>query len=124
MRSAFATFAAAALLIAGTSGAALAAGASHEFSGNVSHVNPTAKTLIVRHARYPGTEMSFQLAPDAKILSGKKARSLTDLQVGQHVMVSYSDKGRNHEAHRIELRTRTAAAKSYGSAHGKSTTKK
>lgn len=124
MRSAFATFAAAALLVAGTSGAALAAGTSHEFSGNVSHVNATAKTLIVRQTRYPRKEMSFELAPNAKILWGKHAKTLTDLRVGQHVMVSYSDKGRNHEAHRIELRTKTAAAKSYRSAYGKSTTKK
>lgn len=113
MRSVFATFATAVLLALGTSGIALAKGAPHEFSGKITHVNIAAKTLAVKGTAMPNTEMSFTLAPDAKIMSDAKMTSLDKLVVGQRVVVKYSDEGAKHEASQVEAHAKTASAEPY-----------
>lgn len=111
MRSAFATFATAVLIVAGSSGIALAKGATHEFSGNITHLNATAKTLAVKETVKPNAVMSFTLAPGAKIRSNAMNTSLDKLAVGQRVVVKYTDEGAKHTAAQIDAHARIASAK-------------
>ena len=94
--------------------APMARAAEHQFSGDVSRLDATAKTLVVKEdgAKSP-KEMTFSLATDAKIMQGAKARSFADLKVGERVKVSYADAGSAHQAKRIDvLGTQTAHAAS------------
>lgn len=91
----------AAFLLAGAP-LALAKSAAHQFWGEVSHLDSTAKTLAVK-PNSGKQEMTFTLAPDAKIMQGSKAKSLAELKVGERVKVSYADEGSTHRAQRIEV---------------------
>jgi len=104
-------FGAAFLLVAAPM--ALAKPMEHNFSGEVSHMDSAAKTLTVKeHGGKTGHDMTFTMAPAAKIMQGSKARSLTELEVGERVKVTYSDLGSVHQAQRIEvLAAKTANAK-------------
>jgi hypothetical protein len=81
---------------------ALAKPAQHQFWGQVSQLDSAARTLAVK-PNSGKQEMTFTLAPDAKIMQGAKARSLADLEVGERVKVSYADEGTAHKAERIEV---------------------
>jgi len=115
MRSVIATFAAATLLVAGFSGTALAKGATQEFSGQITRVNPTSHTLAAKATAKPNEEMLFTLAPDAKIMSNAKTTTLASLAVGQHVVVKYSNEGSKHEAYQVDAQAKAAGKPSYGS---------
>lgn len=112
MRSVFATLAATALLVAGGSGIALATGATHEFTGQISHLNNVARTLAVTDTTAPNKEMTFNLASDAKIMSNATTTNLAALRIGQHVVVKYSDEGAKHEAHWIDAHSQNTSTMS------------
>lgn len=94
---------------------ALAKTAHHLFSGEVTHLDSTAKTVAVKghSSGKADKEMTFTLGPEAKIVDGIKARKFGELEVGTRVQVSYADEGSAHQAMRIEMlppRTAKAAA--------------
>lgn len=91
----------------------LAKPAAHLFSGEVSHLDKAAKTLAVKErAGKPWKEMTFTLAPNAKITQGAQAKSLGELKVGERVRVTYDEQGDAHQAQKVEvLAAKTAQAK-------------
>lgn len=111
MRSRFAAIlVSGAFLLAGAP-VAVAKTMQHQFSGEVSRTDSTAKTFVVKDHATSAKEMTFSLAPDAKIMQGAKARSLAELKVGERVKVSYTDEGSKHQAKRVEvLPAKTAKA--------------
>lgn len=96
------------LALAGASSALAAA--SHDFSGKIEKVDTAAKTLVVKGTSTPVREMTFQLAPDAKITMGAKALDLATLKSGEQVKVTYTDEGTHHRAQRIDVTAPKAAA--------------
>ena len=113
MRTSVAIFAAAAILLAGAP-AALAKGATQQFSGQISQIDAVGKTLAVKEQGKTHMEMTFAVASDAKIMAGSTAKNLGELKVGERVKVSYADVGSKHEAQRIEvMHAKTATAKPY-----------
>lgn len=101
------------LLVAG---GALAKTSTQKVSGTITKLDASAKTFAVEHGKQ---EMRFELASDAKIMSGAKAESLDSLSVGQNVSVTYVDEGSAHRAQRVDLAkaaTHKAAAAKPGSA--------
>lgn len=93
----------AAFLLAGAP-MALAKTDQHQFSGGVTRLDAAAKTLAVKEqGGKTGKEMTFTLAPEAKIMQGSKATSLGALKVGEQVRVTYADQGSTHQAQRIEV---------------------
>jgi hypothetical protein len=80
------------------------------FSGQILRVDSAAKTFVVKTASVPASEMSFQLAPDAKILLGTRALDLDQLKSGEHVKVTYLDEGMLHRAQKVEVMAPKAAS--------------
>jgi len=90
--------------------AAPMARAAEHFTGDISQLDAKAKTVAVKeHGMKAGKEMTFALAPDAKIMQGAKAKALTDLRVGEQVKVSYANQGATHQAERIDVLPRKSA---------------
>lgn len=112
MRSKIAAILVGGAFLLGGAPMALAKTAQHQFWGAVSQLDSTAKTLAVRdHVGTKGKEMTFTLDPGTKIMHGSKARSFSELKIGEQVKVSYSDQGSAHQAKRIEvLPAKTAKA--------------
>lgn len=82
------------------------------FTGQISRVDSAAKTFVVKTATVPAREMSFQLAPGAKIMLGSRALDLDRLKSGEHVKVTYLDQGMLHKAQKIEVMApKTASAR-------------
>ncbi len=113
MRSEIAAALAGGALLLAAALPAVASTAEHQLSGKVSQLDAKAKILAVKKddSGTTATEVSFTLAPDAKIMAGAKARSLGDLRVGESVKVTYTDQGSTHQAKRIDvLQANTAKA--------------
>jgi hypothetical protein len=110
MRSTVATLTLGAFLALAGATVALAKGASHEFSGRVDRVDGVARTLVVKGKGTPAEEMTFALAPDAKIMSGAMAEGLEALKPGDQVKVTYVTEGSERRAERIEVKSQKTAA--------------
>jgi hypothetical protein len=83
---------------------ALASTTEHSFSGEIKSLDWLGETLSLKEsAAKNAKEMSFSVAPEATIMRGPKATSLEELKVGEHVKVTYLDKGSAHQAQRIEV---------------------
>lgn len=83
---------------------ALATTTQHRFSGVIKSLDWLGETLVLKE---PGAknakEMTFSVAPEAKIMKGPKAMSLQELKVGEHAKVTYVEQGSQHQAQRIEV---------------------
>jgi len=105
-----------AFLLAGmqTSVASGAEQAAQHLTGKVSQLDTMARTFSVTSdgGGAATKQTSFKVAPDAKIMQGAKAISLSQLETGQRVKVEYADQGTEHRANRVDvLSVGTPAAK-------------
>lgn len=64
--------------------------AAHQFMGSVVSVDTTANTLVVKGKK---GDVTFEVAPKAKIKVGAKAVTLGELAVGSKVTVIYKEEG-------------------------------
>jgi hypothetical protein len=111
MRSMLAGFALGAFLALVGASPALAT-RSQSFWGEIGKVDSATKTLLVKAKGTPPREMTFQVAPGAKIMMGARALDLGRLKTGEHVKVTYVEEGVHYKAQRIEVTPpKTASAK-------------
>jgi hypothetical protein len=77
-------------------------------SGQLERFDATTKSVVVKQGTH---EMTFTLAPDARLMQGKKALQPTDLtgDVGRHVKIRYTTNGANKVADRINVVETTTA---------------
>lgn len=110
MRCTVASFALAAVVLAGSAGA-FAKETPHQTSGAIKRIDAAGKTLVIEQEGR-SADSTFVLANDAKITAGTRATTLSQLKVGERVEVSYTGEGTRHVAQRVEvIAARTAAAK-------------
>lgn len=97
-------FAAAALLVSGSFAFAAAApkAIKAHASGTLESVDASAQSIVVRQG---GRDMTFVVAPDAKVTQGTKSLAVGDLSqdVGQHIKIEYKMDGSTKMADRVEL---------------------
>lgn len=86
-----------ALLVGST---AFAKSGTEKFSGTISRIDAAGKTFAVKHG---DQELTFQLAADARIMTGARPGSLRTLAIGESVVVTYTDEGSSHVAQRVEV---------------------
>jgi threonine synthase len=75
----------------------------HVFSGEVTRLDATAKTLRVRAQSGKKDEMIFDTPSGVKIMQSGKTKTLSEVKAGERVNVTYTGEGAKHEARRIEL---------------------
>jgi PBP1b-binding outer membrane lipoprotein LpoB len=76
----------------------------HSITGEVTKMDASQKTMTVKgSAGKREKEISFQIAPDAKILRNGQKTDLTALKVGDRVVVRYASGKGLRTAHSITL---------------------
>jgi hypothetical protein len=77
-------------------------------SGEISRFDPASKTLVVKQG---GSEQTFTVADNTRVMEGKKQISLNDLasNTGHRAKVRYSASGSTKTVDRIELAEATSA---------------
>jgi hypothetical protein len=71
-------------------------------SGQIERVDTAAKSVVVKQGTH---EMTFVLAPDAQLITGKKTMQTADLanDIGRHVKVRYTAQAGTNTANRLEI---------------------
>lgn len=105
--------------LSGLSAAASAAPATHPAawaSGRIERFDAGTRTLVLVQGKH---DMTFTLAPDARILQGKQTLPTTDLgnDVGRPVRVQYTMTGATRTAQRVQVRDAAKTARAATAAH-------
>ena len=109
MRFILSTPAFAATLLA--SGMALA-GPAHELRGEITHLDSSARTLVLKESAAPRKEIELTLKSDAQIVASGKPETFADLKSGEQVKVTYTGSGAAREATRVEVMEAKSPSKS------------
>jgi len=84
-------------------GAAALAGTAHTVRGEITSLDSSARTLVIKESQAPRQELRLALTTDAQIVAAGKPGAIGDLKMGESVKVTYADKGAAHEARRVEV---------------------
>jgi hypothetical protein len=101
-----ASFALSVLLVLAGVSIAFAAETPRMFEGRIAAVDASGRTLAVKDS---GKQMDFSIAEDALVMSGPRARAVSDLHKGDTVVVSYFERKGSNVAERIERRQSAAS---------------
>jgi hypothetical protein len=100
MKRSLSTTAFAAVLL---TGAAALAGTAHTVRGEITSLDSSARTLVIKESQAPRLELRLALKTDAQIVAAGKPGAFGDLKSGENVRVTYADNGAAHEASRVEV---------------------
>lgn len=128
MRKWMSVFVVAAFVVAAAAPAAMAAQRVHRIWGKVAQVDSAKKEVVVNAhlEKNKWKKVPFSVSDQSKIMSGHEKKALADLKAGDDVTVSYTVKGKVHEAQEILVHPHAAAhkKKAMKKATKKATTKK
>jgi hypothetical protein len=79
------------------------AGNAHELRGEITRIDPSARTLVVKETAAPRQEVQLKLESAAQIVASGKPEAFADLKTGDQVRVSTTGTGAAREATRIEV---------------------